>query len=295
MRLHAMVCAVLLAMGLWPVSAAVDTPAKADGVEYLMVPSAAMGRDIPVAFQAGGPHAVYLLDAFNGAPDVSNWVTAGNAMNTLAGSGVSVAAPAGGAWSLYTNWEQDGSKQWETFLATELPNWLAANKGLAPGGHGVVGASQGGTGALMLATFHPDRFRYAGSLSGFLTPSRTYENGAITAGMAQFGGVDTHNMWGPVQFGRWKWHDPDVHAQLLVDNNTRLWIFSPQTTTCSDIPAMINDCAQAQGSNRTFYSHYRSIGGRNGHFDFPTGGQHDWGSWSAQLGALRGDLAAAIA
>ncbi|KRD04992.1 hypothetical protein ASE48_20410 [Mycobacterium sp. Root265] len=295
MRLHAMVCAVLLAMGLWTVSAAVDTPAKADGVEYLMVPSAAMGRDIPVAFQAGGPHAVYLLDAFNGAPDVSNWVTAGNAMNTLAGSGVSVAAPAGGAWSLYTNWEQDGSKQWETFLATELPNWLAANKGLSPSGHGVVGASQGGTGALMLATFHPDRFRYAGSLSGFLTPSRTYENGAITAGMAQFGGVDTHNMWGPVQFGRWKWHDPDVHAQLLVDNNTRLWIFSPQTTTCSDVPAMINDCAQAQGSNRTFYSHYRSIGGRNGHFDFPTGGQHDWGSWSAQLGALRGDLAAAIA
>ncbi|MBI5738904.1 MAG: esterase family protein, partial [Mycolicibacterium neoaurum] len=182
MRLHAMVCAVLLAMGLWTVSAAVDTPAKADGVEYLMVPSAAMGRDIPVAFQAGGPHAVYLLDAFNAAPDVSNWVTAGNAMNTLAGSGVSVAAPAGGAWSLYTNWEQDGSKQWETFLATELPNWLAANKGLAPGGHGVVGASQGGTGALMLATFHPDRFRYAGSLSGFLTPSRTFENGAITAG-----------------------------------------------------------------------------------------------------------------
>ncbi len=290
-----MVCAVLLAMGLWTASAAVDTPAKADGVEYLMVPSGAMGRDIPVAFQAGGPHAVYLLDAFNGAPDVSNWVTAGNAMNTLAGSGVSVAAPAGGAWSLYTNWEQDGSKQWETFLATELPNWLAANKGLSPGGHGVVGASQGGTGALMLATFHPDRFRYAGSLSGFLTPSRTYENGAITAGMAQFGGVDTHNMWGPVQFGRWKWHDPDVHAQLLVDNNTRLWIFSPQTTTCSDVPAMINDCAQAQGSNRTFYSHYRSIGGRNGHFDFPTSGQHDWGSWSAQLGALRGDLAAAIA
>lgn len=290
-----MVCAVLLAMGLWTVTATVDSPAKADGVEYLMVPSAAMGRDIPVAFQAGGPHAVYLLDAFNGAPDVSNWVTAGNAMNTLAGSGVSVAAPAGGAWSLYTNWEQDGSKQWETFLATELPNWLAANKGLAPGGHGVVGASQGGTGALMLATFHPDRFRYAGSLSGFLTPSRTYENGAITAGMAQFGGVDTHNMWGPVQFGRWKWHDPDVHAQLLVDNNTRLWIFSPQTTTCSDVPAMINDCAQAQGSNRTFYSHYRSIGGRNGHFDFPTAGQHDWGSWSAQLGALRGDLVAAIA
>ncbi len=42
--------------------------AKADGIEYVQVPSAAMGRDIPVALQAGGPHAVYLLDAFNAAP-----------------------------------------------------------------------------------------------------------------------------------------------------------------------------------------------------------------------------------
>src|SRR5919112_5106130 len=100
---------VAVAAGLWSASSAV---ANAD-VEYLMVPSAAMGRDIPVAFQAGGPHAVVLLDAFNAAPDVSNWVTAGKAMETPGGEGISVAAPAGGAWSMYTNWEQDGSKQWE--------------------------------------------------------------------------------------------------------------------------------------------------------------------------------------
>ena len=186
------IAAAVLAVALWSVGA-VSSPnwmapwtpgvptANAQGVEYLMVPSPAMGRDIPVAFQGGGPHAVVLLDAFNAAPDVSNWVTAGNAMNTLAGSGISVAAPAGGAWSMYTNWEQDGSKQWETFLADELPNWLSANKGLAPGGHGIVGAAQGGTGALTMATFHPNRYRFAGTLSGFLTPSATALNGAITA------------------------------------------------------------------------------------------------------------------
>src|SRR6267143_2980636 len=122
--------------------------AAAADVEYLMVPSAAMGRDIPVTFLGGGPHAVFLLDAFNAGDAVNNWVTAGNAMNTLAGKGVSVIAPAGGAYSLYADWEQDGSKQWETFLASELPDWLAANKALAPGGHAVVGASQGGTAAL---------------------------------------------------------------------------------------------------------------------------------------------------
>ena len=145
---------------------------KGGRVEMLMVPSAAMGRDIPVAFHDGGAHRVVLLDAFNGGTDVSNWVGAG-AFNTLAGKGISVAAPAGGAWSLYTNWDADGSKQWETFLADELPNWLAANKGLARDGHGVVCAAQGGTAALTLAAFHSGRYRYAGSLSGSLTPSRT--------------------------------------------------------------------------------------------------------------------------
>jgi len=283
--------AVILGFGLL---AAVPPSAKAAGVETLMVPSAAMGRDIPVSFMAGGPHSVVLLDAFNAGPDVSNWVTAGNAMNTLAGKGFSVVAPAGGAFTLYTNWEADGTRQWETFLADELPNWLAANKGIAPGGNAIVGAAQGGTGALTLAAFHPDRYGYAGSLSGFLTPSSTFLNGAITAGMNEFGGVNTQAMWGAAQLGRWKWHDPTVHADLLVQNNTRVWIFSPQTTTCSDPAAMIGYCDQAQGSNRTFYSHYRQLTGHNGHFDFPTGGNHDWGTWSAELGAMSGDLAAVL-
>jgi S-formylglutathione hydrolase FrmB len=282
--------AVLLAIGMWVGSPSL---ANAAAVEFLQVPSAAMGRDIPVAFQAGGPHAVVLLDAFNAAPDVSNWVGAG-AFNTLAGKGISVVAPAGGAWSMYTDWEADGSKQWETFLSSELPDWLAANKGLAPGGHAVVGAAQGGTAALTLAEFHPDRFRYAGSLSGFLTPSATQMNGAITAGLASFGGVNTQAMWGAAQLGRWKWHDPDVHVQLLNDNNTRLWVYSPAAVECSDPAAMIGYCDQAQGSNRTFYQHYRSVGGHNGHFDFPTSGQHDWGSWGPQVAAMSGDLVAAI-
>ncbi|MGV0743184.1 alpha/beta hydrolase-fold protein [Mycolicibacterium sp. XJ870] len=292
--MRATLLSVVLAAGLWTASTATGAPARADAVEYLMVPSAAMGRDIPVAFQGGGPHAVFLLDAFNAAPDVSNWVNAGHAMSTLAGRGISVAAPAGGAWSLYTNWEQDGSRQWETFLSVELPDWLAANKGLAPGGHGVVGAAQGGTAAVTLAAFHPGRFRFAGSLSGFLTPSATALNGAITAGLARFGNVDANRMWGPPQFGRWKWRDPDVHVQLLADANTRLWVFSPGALSCSDPAAMIGYCDQAQGSNRSFYQHYRAVGGSNGHFDFPSAGQHDWGSWAPQLALMSGELVATI-
>ena len=116
----------------------------------------------------------------------------------------------------------------ETFLTDELPNWLAANRGIAPGGNAIVGAAQGGTGAVTLAAFYPDRYRYAGSMSGYLTPSSTFVNGAISAGMNDFGGVNIQAMWGAPQLGRWKWHDPDVHVNLLAQNNTRLWIFSPQ-------------------------------------------------------------------
>jgi S-formylglutathione hydrolase FrmB len=290
--LSRLLCAAVLTVGLGGVAAIKIGSAHAAGYETLMVPSAAMGRDIPVAFMAGGPHAVYLLDAFNAAPDVSNWVTAGNAMNTLAGKGISVAAPAGGAFSMYTNWEQDGSKQWETFLTSELPDWLAANRGLAPGGHAAVGASQGGYGAMALAAFHPDRFGYAGSLSGFLYPSNTTTNGAILAGLQQFGGVDGNGMWGAPQLGRWKWHDPYVHAAMLAANNSRIWVYSP-TSMGGDAAAMIGQGGEAMGTSKMFYQQYRNVGGHNGHFDFG-GGDHDWGSWSSQLGAMSGDIVGAI-
>jgi S-formylglutathione hydrolase FrmB len=298
MRLR-ILCAAILAAMLWGMTATVScTPiTKAAGnVESLMVPSAAMGRDIPVAFLGGGPHAVYLLDAFNAAPGVSNWVTAGNAMNTLAGKGISVVAPADGAYSMYTDWEQDGSKQWDTFLSNELPNWLAANKGLAPGGHGVVGAAQGGYAAAALATFHPDRFRYAGSLSGVLAPERTGVNGAVRAVLKNDGGVDDVHMWGAPQFGRWQHHSPNVHVQLLADQNTRLWVYSPHSGSPSDDGAVgAGGFADIwQSTCRDFYADYLSAGGHNGHFDLGAGGGNDWPTWSQQLGAMSGDLAANI-
>ena len=291
-----MFCVAALSLGVGGVAVCAGTAgkARAAGYETLMVPSGAMGRSIPVAFLAGGPHAVYLLDPFDAGPDVSNWVTAGNAMNTLAGKGISVVAPAGGAYSMYTNWEQDGSKQWDTFLSSELPDWLAANKGLAPGGHAAVGASQGGYAAMALAAFHPDRFGFAGSLSGFLYPSNTTTGGSILAGLQQFGGVDGNGMWGAPQLGRWKWHDPYVHAALLAQNNTRVWVWSPTTMDASDPAAMIGQAGEAMGNSRMFYQQYRSDGGHNGHFDFPGGGDNGWGSWSGQLGAMSGDIVGAI-
>ena len=217
-----LLCAAVLTVGRPRRDAHDARPGAAAGYETLMVPSAAMGRDIPVAFLAGGPHAVYLLDAFNAAPDVSNWVTAGNAMNTLAGKGISVAAPAGGAFSMYTNWERDGSKQWDTFLSQELPDWLAANKGLAPGGHGVVGASQGGYAAMALAASTPTGSASPARCRASFTRRTPPRNGAIVAGMQQFGGVDANGMWGaraagPVEVARPRGARDAAGAEQLPD------------------------------------------------------------------------------
>ena len=63
-------CVAALSVGLGGVAVApgIVGKARAAGYESLMVPSAAMGRDIPVAFLAGGPHAVYLLDRLQRRP-----------------------------------------------------------------------------------------------------------------------------------------------------------------------------------------------------------------------------------
>lgn len=63
-------------------AAAVAAAATAQGfsrpglpVQYLMVPSASMGRDVKVQFQSGGPQspAVYLLDGLRAQDDLNGW------------------------------------------------------------------------------------------------------------------------------------------------------------------------------------------------------------------------------
>ena len=134
-------------------------------VETLMVPSAAMGRDIPVRFQGGGPRAVYLLDGLRARDDNSGWDIETAAFETFFESGVSVVMPVGGMSSFYTNWQGPAvgngttqNYQWETFLTSELPGYLAANKGISPSGNAVVGLSMSGSAALILAAYHPGNF-----------------------------------------------------------------------------------------------------------------------------------------
>ncbi|MGK2901605.1 MAG: alpha/beta hydrolase-fold protein, partial [Mycobacterium sp.] len=149
-------------------------------VEYLMVPSAGMGRDIKIQFQSGGENspAVYLLDGLRAQEDFSGWDINTQAFEWFLDSGLSLIMPVGGQSSFYADWYAPARNKgptvtykWETFLTQELPAYLQANRAVKPTGSAAVGLSMAGSASLNLATWHPEQFIYAGSMSGFLNPS----------------------------------------------------------------------------------------------------------------------------
>src|SRR3978361_1940874 len=110
-------------------------------VEYLMVPSAGMGKDIKIQFQSGGANSpsVYLLDGLRAQDDFSGWDINTPAFEWYTGSGLSVVMPVGGQSSFYSDWYQPAcgksgcqTYKWETFLTQELPAYLASEKQVKP-------------------------------------------------------------------------------------------------------------------------------------------------------------------
>ncbi len=288
-------------------------------VEYLDVFSPSMNRNIRVQFQDGGAtapasgaadrKAVYLLDGLRAQDDYNGWDINTAAFEWFYESGVSVVMPVGGQSSFYSDWYSPSSfnnqaytYKWETFLANELPQWLAANKQVSPTGNGVVGLSMAGGAALILAAYHPAQFTYAASLSGFLNPSTTFMKQAIRVAMLDSGGYNVDNMWGPPWDPAWKRNDPTAQVGRLVAAGTRLWIYcAPGGSTPLDENADPGQKFNADsleglaiGSNKKFQERYTAAGGHNATFEFPAAGNHSWNYWGAQLQALKPDLIATI-
>src|SRR6201991_1108669 len=273
-------------------------------VETLTVPSAAMGRDIPVKFQGGGKHAVYLLDGLRARDDDNGWDIETPAFENYYQSGLSVVMPVGGMSSFYSDWNSpavgNGTTQtykWETFLTSELPGWLAANRGVSPTGNAVVGLSMSGGAALILAAYHPGQFVYAGSLSGFLNTSNRLWPVLIGIAMADAGGFNALDMWGPYGGRAWQRNDPMLQIGRRVSNGTRIWVYSGNGNPTdldaglgnAQIPAQFLEGLTIR-TNREFQAAYTRAGGSNGVFNFPPNGTHSWGYWGGQLQAMKPDI-----
>ena len=312
-RLSALLAAALLmpALSLLVGGAPAANAFSREGlpVEYLSVYSPAMGRDIQVQFQGGGPHAVYLLDGLRAQDDYSGWDINTAAFEWFHDSGVATVMPVGGQSSFYSDWyspsnfnNQSYTYKWETFLTSELPAYLAANKSVSTGGNAVVGLSMSGGAALILSAYYPGQFRYAASLSGFLNPSTPFMKQAIRVAMLDAGGYNVDNMWGPPWDRAWKRNDPVVQVQTIVNNGTRLWIYcAPGGSTELDANGDPNQALSATsletlaiGSNKVFQEKYVAAGGNNATFDFPPAGNHSWAYWGQQLQAMKPDLIATL-
>src|SRR6478735_2825732 len=195
-------------------------------------PTSSPGGAAAPTSSPSGTKAVYLLDGMRAQDDYSGWDINTPAFEWFYQSGISTVMPVGGQSSFYTDWyspssfsKQPYTYKWETFLTSELPLWLAANKQISMTGNGVVGLSMSGGAALILSAYHPAQFRYAASLSGFLNPSALVMQQAIRVAMLDAGGYNVDNMWGAPWDAAWKRNDPIQQVSRIVANGTRLWIY----------------------------------------------------------------------
>lgn len=244
--------------------------------EQLEVPSPSMNRDIHVEFESGGPgsHALYLLDTMEAANDVNGWDRNTAAFDWFHDFVLSVVMAVGGMSSFYSDWYQPAvgngqtyTYKWETFLTQELPAWLSTNKDVAPNGNAVVGASMGGSSALVLATYQLQNFIYAGSMSGFLNLSNGQWPGLVNIAMHWDGGFSSNAMWGPPSDPAWARNDPTVNVPKLVANNTRVWVYcgngtaTPLDADNSNVTGLGSLEGMAISSNVAFKNAYLAAGG----------------------------------
>jgi diacylglycerol O-acyltransferase/trehalose O-mycolyltransferase len=252
--------------------------------------------------------AVYLLDGLRAQDDFNGWDINTAAFEWFYQSGIAVVMPVGGQSSFYTDWYSPSNRnnqtytyKWETFLTSELPSWLAANKQVSRTGNGIVGLSMAGGAGIILSAYHPSEFTYAASLSGFLNPSTLFMKQAIRLAMIDAGGYNVDNMWGLPWDDAWKRNDPVEQVKRIVANGTRLWVYcapggGPLDEGVPEDQRFNADSLEslAIGSNKRFQEKYTKAGGNNATFVFPSEGNHSWAYWGAQLQALKPDLIATL-
>jgi diacylglycerol O-acyltransferase / trehalose O-mycolyltransferase len=159
-------------------------------------------NDVFKSPKSGSP-TFYLLPGIDGgdnldpganfAPGTKSWFGFTDLQGFFGNKNVNVVSPLGGAFSWYTDWVNDGSKQYQTYMTQELPP-LINSQYKTNGRNAVAGLSSTGGTALDYAIQKPGMYRAVGSYSGFLTPSTGAQNIGLTLGS---GGANADDMWGP--------------------------------------------------------------------------------------------------
>lgn len=169
----------------------------------------------------GGAPTFYLLPGIDGgdnldpggswAPGAKSWFGMTDIQGFFANKNVNVVSPLGGQFSWFTNWVNDPTKQYQTYMTQELPPLIDAQYN-ANGKNAVGGLSSTGGTAVDYAVQAPGRYRAVASYSGLLSPSDDPQQVALTL---IGGGVSADNMWGPQGGPLWIAHDPSKNVDKL--------------------------------------------------------------------------------
>ncbi|MDP4189051.1 MAG: alpha/beta hydrolase family protein [Bacteroidota bacterium] len=147
---------------------------KAATVDTTLTYSASMKKNIkaivvkPDSYQKGTRYPVlYLLHGYGG--DYADWITKVPAIKAYADQyQFMIVCPDGNFSSWYLDSPIDPKSKYETYVGTELVNWIDKhyNTIASSSGRAITGLSMGGYGALYLAFRHQNVFGAAGSMSG---------------------------------------------------------------------------------------------------------------------------------
>ncbi|WP_297189516.1 alpha/beta hydrolase family protein [uncultured Corynebacterium sp.] len=268
-------------------------------VQYCTVWSPSMEKHIPVHIQPairGGNAGLYLLDGMRALPDRSAWTTDVNAAEIFVDSNITLAMPAGGAGSFYSDWDGPATfnfnepvkYRWETFLTQELPSYLETNFGVARNNNSIAGLSMGATAALSLAAKHPDQFRQAISWSGYLTMTMPGMQTLLRLALLDVGGFNILTMYGSTINPRRFENDPFWNMDGL--KNADVYISAgPGIPGPAD--AGYPTGQKISGALLEWFSAYSTTlwetkaraTGLHVTSDYPKTGLHNWMNWRDQM------------
>lgn len=176
-------------------------------------------NDVFKAPKPGAP-TFYLLPGIDGGDDLDpggtvppggkSWFGMTDIQGFFANKNVNVVSPLGGSFSWYTDWVNDGSRQYQMYMTKELP--LLINAQYKTNGRNAIGglSSTGGT-AIDYAIQAPGVYRAVGSYSGFPSVSDPDEAQDVSLTLSG-GGASAEAMWSPLGGPLWVAHDPSKNV-----------------------------------------------------------------------------------
>ncbi|WP_296394113.1 alpha/beta hydrolase family protein, partial [Williamsia sp.] len=205
-------------------------------VQNCRVYSQSQGKWVIVQIRAssGSTQGVYLLDGMRAREDRSAWTTDVQAAKVYDGkSDTTLVMPVGGASSFYTDWnggagDKNTTIKQETFLTSELPDFLQQNFGVAKSGNAIVGLSMSAGPAVTLAEKHPEQFKVVQAMSGYYQTNNPLGALGVFATQSLVSNYTNGivNMWGAPGSAQWQQNDASQNLAKLKENGQVLIISS---------------------------------------------------------------------